>query len=289
MEKETAQDRDVQPGSRPMGINRIERFVAIVGLPRSGTTVLTALLDAHPAIALYYEPFNSSKQARIGLPQGLTDFCQIMESHFQVPLPPRARTTGFKETTTLAASLDWTIETLARVSAEIPTQVIWIYRNPIHCLLSKVEGARNWWGYPNARFDEETLVAFLHETEPQLAALEDLVLRYRGTIVRYEALAQEPASVLTALLPRLGETFDPSQLDYHKQPRLTEKVMGDPSLIKKPEPVRPTRIAKRAAEEATHRKLIDEVLGRPDFSGIRREFERFDRLPALSGPGIEPS
>ena len=270
-------------------MNRLERFVAIVGLPRSGTTVLTALLDAHPAIALYFEPFNSSKQARVGLPQGLDDFCRIMESHFKIPLPPGTRATGFKETTTLAAALDWTTKTLACVAAEIPTQVVWIYRNPMHCLLSKVEGARTWWGYPNARFDETTLASFLHETQPQLVALENLVLRYQGTIVRYEALVEDPANVLTALLPRLGETFDPAQLNYHEQPRLAEKVMGDPSLIQNPEPVRPTRIAKRAGEEATHRELIDDVLGRPAFDAIRREFERLDALPALSGPGIDVS
>ena len=61
----------------------IERFLGVVGLPRSGTTLLTALLDAHPAIALYYEPFNASKKSRVPVPSDLRHFCEVMEGHFR--------------------------------------------------------------------------------------------------------------------------------------------------------------------------------------------------------------
>lgn len=265
-------------------MTHVERFIGIVGLPRSGTTLLTALLDAHPLISLYYEPFNASKKSRVPVPEGLGHFCEVMEGHFKIPLPPTARITGFKETSILPESLDWAVRTLENVSREIPTQVIWIHRNPIHCLLSKIEGARTWWGYPQARFEEKSLVGFLRETELRIAVLQDLVERYSGTIIRYESLVMEPTAGLSALMDRLGEPFFPSQLDYHSAGSHPEKVMGDPNLIENPEPVSASRVRKRDEEEKAYRDLINEVLDRSEFHPIRAEFERLQGLPAIFDP-----
>ena len=265
-------------------MRQIDRFVGIVGLPRSGTTLLTALLDAHPAISLYYEPFNASKQARIPVPRDLDHFFDTVEAHFKIPLSPTARISGFKETSILSESLDWAVKTLDQVAREVPTHAIWIQRNPIHCLLSKIDGARTWWGYPEARFDEQSLAGFLRETGPQIAVMHDLVERHRGTIVRYEALVAEPETILAALMDRLGEPFLPSQLAYHEKGSQPEKVMGDPSMIENPEPVSVERAEKRQREERQYRILIEEILHRSEFCEVREQFARLDRLPAIFDP-----
>ena len=43
-------------------MKKIEKFVCLLGLPRSGTTIATAIIDAHSAVEMFYEPWNSSRK-----------------------------------------------------------------------------------------------------------------------------------------------------------------------------------------------------------------------------------
>ena len=58
------------------------RFVALVGFPRSGTTLLAALIDAHTDVRMYYEPWNSSPKHRPDPPETFAEFCEGMERRF---------------------------------------------------------------------------------------------------------------------------------------------------------------------------------------------------------------
>ncbi|MCU0598567.1 MAG: sulfotransferase [Desulfobacterales bacterium] len=40
-------------------MKEIQKFVCLLGLPRSGTTLAATILDAHPAVEMFYEPWNS--------------------------------------------------------------------------------------------------------------------------------------------------------------------------------------------------------------------------------------
>jgi hypothetical protein len=266
--------------------DQVERFIAIVGLPRSGTTVLTALLDAHPAIGLYYEPWNSAKRVeRPKVPSGLGEFCTMMEERFAIPLAPGTRITGFKETTILPESIGWAAETVRALSRETPTRVIWIWRDPIHCLFSKLEGARKWWGYPEAHFSRDSLEGFLREAEPSVSTMRQLVEQHQGILLRYETMVRDPASVLGALMPLLGEQYSPRQLEYHQAGARPEKVMGDPDVATNPQPIHPAQVARREEERRRNRALIDETLALERFSRLREEFARLDALDGVKPAG----
>jgi hypothetical protein len=259
--------RDAAGG--PVSDAGIERFVAVVGLPRSGTTVLTALLDAHPALCLYYEPWNASRKCPPPVAPDLATLLAWLARRFGFAPDPGARVVGFKETSIAPGSTRWAVETVDRIAAQRPTSVVWIHRDPILCFLSKLEGARKWWGHPDARFSEEGLVSFLGEAGPALAALRALAERHAGWLVRYEALVEAPERVLPVLMEGLGASFDPAQLDYHRAGPQPHKVMGDVEVARAPAPLTAAREAARQQEAAALRPVVDAVLARPELAWLR--------------------
>lgn len=258
-----------------------DKFIAIVGLPRSGTTLLTALLDRHSKLSLYYEPFNASKEERPPVPQDLSEFRAWMEQRFDTEAASPVATTGFKETTTNRDTTAWAVDTANSLARTCDVHVVWIQRDPVHCLLSKLDGAKKWWGYPDAHFSRESLEEFLIDTETSYEVLGELVRDHDGCVVRYEALTANPGKTTADLMKSLGEPYEPSQLDYvHDLQR--NKVMGDPGLIENPSSIATDAMLARAREAEQYRDLIDDAFGDPRFKSLIAQFARYAALPAVS-------
>jgi len=262
-------------------VSAAERFVALVGFPRSGTTVLTALLDAHSEVTMYYEPWNASPKRRPTAPESLASFLSSMGARFGAP-ERETRYVGFKETVTYGESRDFAMETIDNVARETPTDVLWIFRDPVHCFFSKLDGARKWWGEPEAEFSESGLVRYLRECGPHLAALLDVTKRHRGTIVGYEALVSRPEETLGALMKALDLEREASQLDYYKAGPHPDKVMGDPNVALRPRPLSRTSITRRRREVERHRTVIEAALSAGEFDWLRAQCEWLAALPGIA-------
>ncbi len=263
-----------------------DKFVAIVGLPRSGTTLLAALIDAHPRVCLYYEPWNASPKGRPPVPATPDAFAEWMERRFHIRIGPHQRITGFKETTILPESTAWAIATIDAIAPVCPTQVVWIFRDPMLCLLSKIEGARKWWGYPDSAVTHDSLLRYLSQTEASLRALESVATRHRGLLVRYESLVADPAATLTQLMSGIGEAFDPAQLEYHLAGPQPHKVMGDPEVASQPAPISVEREHRRVAEAEQYRALFESVRAKhPEFALVHAIAERVRALAPVSRLG----
>ena len=272
-------------GERVINAGTGEKFVAVIGLPRSGTTLLTALLDRHSSLCLYYEPWNASPNARPPVPKDIAEFRACMAARFGDAAHAKGTITGFKETTTNVGTTAWAVDAIDSLSQTCDLTPIWIQRDPIHCLLSKVEGAKKWWGYPDAKFSKEVLEKFLTETENSYDILRALMRRHGGLAVRYEALVRNPADVLTLVMKSLDKPFELSQLDYYKsnsEAGLGKKVMGDPGLIEKPPQVNDDSIARRDREALQYRSVIRDVFDQPRFEALVSQFERFAGLPSVA-------
>jgi len=248
-------------------------FVVVVGLPRSGTTLLTTLLDQHPDFGLYYEPWNASLGRRPAVPQTLDEFRALMQARFGGDLLAPGTTTGFKETTDNEGTTRWAVDAARALAQQCATRVIWIQRDPIHCLLSKLEGAKKWWGYDDAQMSRETFETFLIETRASYRILSELLQEIGGCKVCYEALAEDPGTTLSALMDLLGSEFDPAQLEFYETALDRTRIMGDPSLIESPAPVSLDAMRVRTREADAHRTLIEAVLARPRFAACMAEIE----------------
>ena len=247
----------------------IDEFLVVVGLPRSGTTLLTALLDAHPRICLFYEPWNSS-DPRPTVPADVEEFRASMLQRYGLRVREPAHITGFKETSIEPGSIAWAARVADSIARSCRVHAVWIQRDPIHCVLSKLEAARKWWGWPEAHLTRDSLIDELRQLSPRFRELRQLVLEHRGLIVSYEALVADPAAVLSQLLGAFGERFEPAQLDYYRAGR-QPKVMGDVEVATRPAPVSVEPARARDAEAAAHRELIESVWASPEFSWLREE------------------
>ncbi len=240
----------------------IERFVVVTGLPRSGTTVLAAQLDAHSQLELFFEPYNAHKNAPPAIAESVSQFRKQMTALYGLRPRGELRATGFKETTISAESVAWMEAAASAAARECPVSVIWIVRDPVHVALSLIDGARKWWGHENMRFDAESFTKFLQGAERSLAKLRPFFERCGGGLVSYEALAEEPEALLAQLMPVLGMRFEPRQLQYHEAGSQERKVMGDLGVAREPRPMNAESIRQRDAEALELRGEIEPVLAR---------------------------
>ncbi|MDP6979217.1 MAG: sulfotransferase [Myxococcota bacterium] len=247
--------------------------VVVLGLPRSGTTLLTTLIDRHSRFHLFYEPWNASPRSRPAVPETLDAFrSQMLDRFAGTPISP-SLVTGFKETTTNDETTQWALDSARSLARNRATRVIWIQRDPIHCLLSKLEGARRWWGHDDAALSRATLEAFLGDTRASHERLAGLVDDIGGALVRYENLAADPAATLGELMEGLGFELEEDQLAFHRAPLDRSRVMGDPSLIESPRPVSDEAMERRRREADENAALIDAVLEEPRNASLMKEIE----------------
>ena len=252
-----------------------KEMLVILGLPRSGTTLLTALLDAHSKVGLYYEPWNAfPKRPRPAVPPDLHEFVSSMEDRFRIALPAETQIVGFKETSTHMEAIEWSEATLDSLSRQVPCRLIWILRNPIHCYLSRVQGAREWWGVPEAEVSERSFVSFLHQIGPAISELTRMTQKYPSTLVHYEKLVTDPFSEIEKAMRPMGLQAEQSQLDYYSARDISKKVMGDPSLKSAPKAVSSEASRNRAIEAEAYENLFSRVLSRPVFNWIDEQFSK---------------
>ena len=121
-------------------------FLSVLGPSRSGTTVLTAIIDSHPNIEIAFEPFASqSRENNILEPyENIDRFLQDMNSKYACQYNSQ-EVVGMKNTTGPQGETDWVKSTLSSFSNQINTKIVIIIRDPVESYLSNVSANQKWW------------------------------------------------------------------------------------------------------------------------------------------------
>ncbi|MEM7793937.1 MAG: sulfotransferase [Cyanobacteria bacterium P01_C01_bin.118] len=211
-------------------VPKAERPIFIVGMPRSGTTLLTAILSAHPRIAIspeshfltYWVP--NHRHLNLKISKDFQEFWQLLSqskrfSYFDINAEKTLANILSKGDISYAnIFLGW-METYARrchkprwgektplhyqhleqLLAWFPqAQVIWMLRDPraVASSLLKMTWASNYVHVHAEQWQQSTqLYAQTWQTDP------------RVTLVQYEELVKQPEQTLTALFQFLGEDY----------------------------------------------------------------------------------
>lgn len=228
---------------------RLSKMVALLGLARSGTTLLCSMLGVHSAIEAVYEPFNASKDRELPAQIGIDRFF----AEFPTPMGNK-NILLVKETATRIAFLDRTADLLRSVAPPLQAHLIVLLRNPLHAFLSNLEAQKKWWGGAH-ELSAEALQGWAHHNLPALARLLHLAREFNAIIVSYECLVADKERVLGVLMHQLGLGVQQPQLTF-EQHLDKGRVRGDVTIATEPFPVSDERVKRRAAElEAADEQL----------------------------------
>jgi hypothetical protein len=289
-----------------------DRLVFLIGSPRSGSTLLSRLLGAHPALFAPEEPHLITPIAFLGyyasVDQAAYDPVIVRQAarHLVASLPGGEQT--YLEA--LRAYPDAIYRALLGSEAARGSSLL-LDKTPAYALcldfLARLYPAARyivltrhplavWSSFVDSFFDGDDRVAHAHNPllERYVPAIAGFLRRAPVPIhrVRYERLVQDPEEVARELCVFLRVEFEPGMVEYGSAPgarKASARGLGDPTQVARE--VRPTtRSVSKWATAATGRpqrvglfreilaRLTDEDLETWGFSraGIEAEIDQID-------------
>jgi hypothetical protein len=287
-----------------------DRLVFLIGSPRSGSTLLSRVLDAHPAIFAPEEPHLITPIAHLGyydsvdqapydpvitraaaralvaaLPGGEADYLDALRAYTDRIYAGLFQGAGearllLDKTPAYALSLDF----LTRLYPD--ARYVVLTRHPIAV----------WSSFVDSFFDGDDAVA--HEHNPLLERYVPAIARFLRTTqarchwLQYENLVQDPEATSRSICDFLDIEFVPEMVDYGAAPGArgeSTRGLGDPTNVARRS--RPTtdslaKWARAAAGRPERVRLYREILARladEDLeswgyprAGIQAELDRID-------------
>lgn len=238
--------------------------VFVAGMPRSGTTLLSTMLDAHPDISIAPETHFFTKSPAPMANASATVRDQTMTFLRQEPgvQDMDFSPTEWKEIRTLAGPEARPVDlfaALVRTYAARSGASVWGEKTPDH--LAHVPDMAE--AFPSAAFvvitrdprdvylsqqsmawNRDTIVETAWTWRRYAMATERYRSQYAGRFidVRYEDVLRDPMSNLTKICDLLDLPFDPAMLDFHEH--ADPAISAEPWKTKSREPVDPSNTQK---------------------------------------------
>jgi len=236
---------------------KVEKFLVLLGLPRSGTTMATAMFDVHPDIAAWFEPWHA-RQKQVPQPyQSVEDFVKQYKEQFNTELSDK-KNLMLKETSTHIEAINWSeesIENIKKSNPDIDVKVIWLIRDINHAYLSRVHTARKHWGHPDMKIDTDSFKEFVNFAYKGFKEIENVVGKYNSCMLSYEKLVTNPKETMQKVMEFLGLELHPNQLEYYKHFKI-HKSAGDPEVSSSPKPIDPKKIEARDKEWSEYKDVF---------------------------------
>lgn len=231
--------------------------IALVALPRSGTTLTAAMLDVHDDVVSWFEPWHAREKIEPRPLNSIEDYAKQYKEIFGIDVTD-SEYYVLKETCSKLEAIKWIESSLENIAKndEVNIKIIWLVRNINHVYLSRIEGARKWWGNPQAKVDEQTYQQFIRFAFEGFISLCALIEKYDSILLSYEYMLQNIDVTLVRVMEFLGAAVDPKQFEYHKHFE-TKKSAGDLGVSRNPRPPTFDTVTKKNAEWEKYSYLID--------------------------------
>ncbi|WP_240048214.1 sulfotransferase family protein [Crenalkalicoccus roseus] len=214
----------------------------LVALPRSGTTLLTALFDVHSRFDAVFEPWNARALA------GPEDAAlETLLDRLGLRRDP-GRFLFVKETAADTRYIDHMARLYDSMALPLDRQVLMLCRRPAHTFLSEIDRRNEWWG-DNVALDAQQFDLWCAKSRKAVRDMLALLDRAGGLLVCYERLAEDPGAMLRRLAAAIGFEVEPQQLEFERHVD-RRKVRGDLNVARNPERISVESIRRRAEQEA---------------------------------------
>jgi SAM-dependent methyltransferase len=226
--------------------------IGILALPRSGTTLLSAILGVHSDIRSVYEPWNANKNVGLSEPVTINNFFDVF------PTEMEGKTTLLvKETATKTEYIDKLTDLLRSVDAPIQGSMIYLLRNPLHIFLSEVEARKTWWGESNLEHTVGVLDQWASKTVGNLRRLLRLGAEGNTMLVSYEALVTRKRETIQSLMDFVGLPFEEEQLRFESHVKRSE-IRGDINVANDPKEISASSMDRRAQEISKIQLILEQ-------------------------------
>ncbi|MEM1144795.1 MAG: methyltransferase domain-containing protein [Pseudomonadota bacterium] len=242
----------------------MDRIIAVVGLPRSGTTLTAALLGAHSGHITCFEPWN---QDAASAPSPEISPAQLCD-HFGLGAEASQSTLVVKETSVDFEGIQWLARFLETNRDTYRIHIVWILRCFRHGYLSFIEAGQKHWGNADMVLGPGSYFRWVTRSQRAVGLLKELASSYPTTLFTYEHLACDQETTLSAICDAIDLTYEPAMLKFADSLE-RQHVRGDVGLLTEPQPVFSTSLAHREAQWQDQSAKL--VLSGAD--GIRRKLD----------------
>jgi hypothetical protein len=196
----------------------------MMGLPRSGTTIISRVIGGHSQVKAAIEPYHSRKQEQYEVVNfsafladggGVTDGQSLM----------------VKETTTRLENVNLSLSLLrSAVSYDVRPLALLVLRSPVEAYLSQVEAAQTKWNpRPDFNYAESWVEVFAKVALRTLHAFLIGAQRYHKRVILYRRFINQTREETRRVMAAFPYFLEPSQLDLISA---RGPGVGDPSAWK---------------------------------------------------------
>ena len=234
-------------------------LVALVGLPRSGTTLVHRILATHSLVDGIVEPYQSRRETEYSETQ-VTRLCADFDIN-----PSTDRALLVKETTTRASNLELIFELLENARNEgIYTALIVLFRSPFEAYLSQVEASRTLWKKKTMmEVDDQSFAQFATMTLNSLEVIARHGRAQHYRLVSYRKFCADLECEIARLMGVFPLRYEPAQATIHTQ----SPQGGDPKAYLKDRVIHSDR-------SMEVKKLLGELTETP----LRRRMEMYQEF-----------
>ena len=205
------------------------KLVTLVGLPRSGTTLLTSIFSVHSDFEAIYEPWNAGRLAA-------EDNVSLIDLIQKENIDSISNKVLFvKETASKLFHVKYIQRLLKNTPFPIERHSIVILRRPDQIYLSEIARRSEWWG-DDVVISQRSFDDWCKKSQQSVSVMLDLLNFKESTILSLETLSEHPESTIKNLSDRLGVSVQPNQFAY--QDNLDKsRVRGDKNVSQQPKAV----------------------------------------------------
>ncbi len=253
-----------------------EALFALLGLPRSGTTLLASVFAVHSRFEAVYEPWN----AKLLPVDGETSLETLIE---KARLPDLAGKNLLVKETTADLRYPWRLwHILQTLPPPVARQLVFIVRKPAATFFSEFRRRNEWWG-DNLSLDEDFFTRWCQRSRESLQVFSTFTKQTGATFIALESLAEAPETTLVGLAERTGFVLEENQLHYEQYVE-KKRVRGDLNVGSAPQAISPDAVGM----EDSARALVDDVAARSETGSWFRALEAFHgEIMAAGGVATE--
>lgn len=187
----------------------LDNILALFGMPRSGTTIISRIIANHTRVQHIIEPYQTRRDD--GYSQ--TDVGALCNDFNLSDV--EGKSLLIKETMTRAQNIALLRELLYRASdAGYRGAYVFVLRSPLECFISQVEATETLWARKTGfGWTERSIRMFWKSFQESMAHYLEFAFRFHRRFVVYDRFVDNPATEITRAMGLLGYPMEKSQLD----------------------------------------------------------------------------